>query len=40
MEARARAVEALNRELDVGLASGIDPEFSWHAIKARDGSGN
>ena len=40
VEERARAVEALNRELDDGLASGIDPEFSWQAIKARGGSGN
>ena len=40
VEERARAVEALNRELDIGLASGIDPEFSWQAIKARGGLGN
>jgi hypothetical protein len=33
-------MEALNRELDAGLASGIDPDFSWDAIKAQGGSSN
>lgn len=37
VEERAKAVEALNRELDAGLASGIDADFSWDAIKARAG---
>ncbi len=38
VEERSRAMEALNRELDAGLASGIDPDFSWDAIKAQGGS--
>ena len=38
VEERAKAIEALNRELDAGLASGIDPDFSWDAIKAQGGS--
>lgn len=38
VEERTKAIEALNRELDAGLASGIDPEFSWEAIKAQGGS--
>lgn len=37
VEERSKAIEALNRELDAGLASGIDPDFSWDAIKARAG---
>jgi antitoxin ParD1/3/4 len=40
VEERSRAMEALNRELDAGLASGIDPDFSWDAIKAQGGSSN
>jgi antitoxin ParD1/3/4 len=35
VEERAKAIEELNRELDAGLASGIDPDFSWDAIKAQ-----
>lgn len=35
VEARTKAVEALNSELNRGLDSGIAEEFSWDAIKAR-----
>jgi antitoxin ParD1/3/4 len=38
VEERSRAMESLNRELDAGLASGIDPDFSWDVIKAQGGS--
>ena len=38
VEERSRAMESLNRELVAGLASGIDPDFSWDAIKAQGGS--
>lgn len=35
VEERAKAVAALNAELDKGLSSGIADDFSWDAIKAR-----
>ena len=35
VEERAKAIEALNAELNRGLDSGIDPDFSWDQIKAR-----
>ena len=35
VEERARAVEALNVELNDGLESGIAADFSWDAIKTR-----
>jgi hypothetical protein len=38
LEECAQAIEGLNRELVAGLASGIDPDFSWDAIKAQGGS--